>query len=154
MDATGGLRPHPDTPRGQTCAMNVAGYITRGPERALGLVEPLLVCVDEQAAESVDEQEVAFPVRQRRRQLDGGIEEAAGAARRHCRHADLELGFWVWPLPAPGPLGFVYEWPAEEIQLMRTQIDGGEILTAAPRAEELWPDGDPSSVPVRGVRAG
>jgi hypothetical protein len=54
-----------------------------------------------------------------------------------------EIGFWVWPLPPPGPLAFVYEWPAEQIKLTRAQIDAGEILAAAGQAKELWPDGDP-----------
>lgn len=54
-----------------------------------------------------------------------------------------ELGLWVWPLPPPGPLAFVCEWPSEGIGLTRTEIEADDVLAAAERAEELWPDGDP-----------
>ncbi len=53
----------------------------------------------------------------------------------------FELGLWVWPLPPPGPLAFVCEWPAEDIPLTRFEIDANEIRASAARAEQLWPDG-------------
>lgn len=46
--------------------------------------------------------------------------------------------YWVWPLPPPGPLAFVCEWPAEGISLTRAEIDAGLVLEAAARAEILW----------------
>jgi hypothetical protein len=52
-----------------------------------------------------------------------------------------ELGFWVWPLPPPGALAFVVEWPSEGIPLTSVDVDAGEIREAAARAEELWPNG-------------
>jgi hypothetical protein len=51
-----------------------------------------------------------------------------------------ELAFWVWPLPPPGPLAFVCEWPSEGIPLTSTEIDAGSIVDAAPHASVLWPD--------------
>jgi hypothetical protein len=54
------------------------------------------------------------------------------------------FGFWLWPLPPPGPLAFVCEWPARGIALARSEVDTGDILAAAERAETLWPDGGAS----------
>jgi hypothetical protein len=56
----------------------------------------------------------------------------------------FDMRFWLWPLPPPGPLAFVVEWPAEGVELTRRAIDVAELLEAATRAEELWPGGSPS----------
>ena len=48
--------------------------------------------------------------------------------------------FWLWPLPPPGLLALVCEWPAHGVSLTRVEVDAGEIVDAAARAEELWPD--------------
>jgi hypothetical protein len=50
-----------------------------------------------------------------------------------------EHQFWVWPVPPPGELTFVCEWPAEGIPLTRVTVDAGLIRAAAERAEVLWP---------------
>jgi hypothetical protein len=39
---------------------------------------------------------------------------------------------WVWPLPPPGPLQFVCEWPAAGIPQTRLDLDAGTLLDAAP----------------------
>jgi hypothetical protein len=55
---------------------------------------------------------------------------------------DRWLGhWWVWPLPPPGRLAFVCEWPAAEIGLARVEIDADAVRDAADRAEMLW-EGD------------
>jgi hypothetical protein len=46
---------------------------------------------------------------------------------------------WVWPLPPPGPVSFVCEWPAAGISLTRSEIDAQTILDAAARARTLFP---------------
>ena len=46
--------------------------------------------------------------------------------------------FWVWPLPPPGPLAFVCEWPHHGIDLTRSEIDAQVVLDAAARAQVLW----------------
>lgn len=51
-----------------------------------------------------------------------------------------EWRYWVWPLPPPGPLAFVCEWPAEGIPLTRKEIDAAAILEAAEQVETLWED--------------
>lgn len=45
---------------------------------------------------------------------------------------------WVWPLPPPGPLAFVVEWPAFGIPLSEAEVDGTAILDAAARATPLF----------------
>jgi hypothetical protein len=49
-----------------------------------------------------------------------------------------EHDYWVWPLPVPGPLAFVCEWPAHGIPFTRVEIDADRILQAVPRAQVLW----------------
>lgn len=46
---------------------------------------------------------------------------------------------WVWPLPPPGELHFVCEWPAHSIPFTRTTVDADLIRGAAERAQVLWP---------------
>jgi hypothetical protein len=50
-----------------------------------------------------------------------------------------ERTFWVWPLPPPGALEFVCEWPAAEIPLTRVELDATPIIEAASRAQRLFP---------------
>jgi hypothetical protein len=48
--------------------------------------------------------------------------------------------FWVWPLPPPGPVALVCEWPAAGLALARTEIDAQVLFDAAARARGLFPD--------------
>jgi hypothetical protein len=48
--------------------------------------------------------------------------------------------YWVWPLPPPGPVALVCEWPATDIPLSRTELDAQTILNAAERAQVLFSD--------------
>lgn len=50
-----------------------------------------------------------------------------------------QQGFWLWPLPPPGPLGFVCEWPAAELALSRAEIDAQVVIDAASRAQAVFP---------------
>ena len=52
----------------------------------------------------------------------------------------VRMVYWVWPLPPPGPVVFSCEWPSHEIALTSHQIDASDILDAATRATELWPE--------------
>ena len=52
----------------------------------------------------------------------------------------FEQSFWAWPLPPPGRLEFVCEWPSQGIELTRTEVDAGPIRDAASRAQVLWPE--------------
>jgi hypothetical protein len=46
--------------------------------------------------------------------------------------------YWVWPLPPPGPVTFVCEWPALSIGESSAELDGALIRTAAERARAVW----------------
>jgi len=47
---------------------------------------------------------------------------------------------FLWPLPPPGRLALVCEWPAAGIPLTRTDIDAGAIHEAAQRAQVIFED--------------
>lgn len=49
---------------------------------------------------------------------------------------------WVWPLPPPGPVTLVCEWPAMDIPLTRQALDAQTILDAAARAQVIFSDQD------------
>jgi hypothetical protein len=53
-----------------------------------------------------------------------------------------DQSFWLWPLPPPGPLALVVEWPSEGVELTRVEVDAAPILEAAARSERLWDDDD------------
>lgn len=63
---------------------------------------------------------------------DGG----GGGSRRY------DMRYWVWPLPPPGRVAFVCEWPVYTIPESRADIDAQLIMDAAARAIQLWPDDD------------
>ena len=46
--------------------------------------------------------------------------------------------FWVMPLPPPGPVSLIVEWPARDLPEARADLDGSAIVEAAARAEPLW----------------
>jgi hypothetical protein len=47
---------------------------------------------------------------------------------------------WVWPLPPPGTLTLVCEWPAMGIPVTRSELDAQLILDAATRAQVIFSD--------------
>lgn len=47
--------------------------------------------------------------------------------------------YWLWPLPPPGPLAFVCEWPARGIPQTRSEVDASLVCDAAEQAEIIWP---------------
>ena len=53
--------------------------------------------------------------------------------------ARFDQRYWVAPLPSPGPLPIVVEWPARGLGETRVELDGVAIVDAAGRAETLWP---------------
>lgn len=52
------------------------------------------------------------------------------------RHSRQE--FWVWPLPPPGPVAFVCEWPRYGIAESRVELEAASIRAAARNAIEIW----------------
>jgi hypothetical protein len=53
-----------------------------------------------------------------------------------------EHRYWLWPIPPPGQLAFVCEWPALQIPLTRATLDAEVIRDAARHAVVLWPAAD------------
>lgn len=49
---------------------------------------------------------------------------------------------WIWPLPPPGALTLVCEWPAAGIPLTSSELDARLILDAAERAQVIFSDAD------------
>jgi hypothetical protein len=49
------------------------------------------------------------------------------------------MGFWLWPLPPPGPLTFVSAWPARTAEERSVVADGSEVVAAAAEARQVWP---------------
>ena len=52
------------------------------------------------------------------------------------------IGLWLWPLPPPGTIDFVCEWPSEGIPETRVPVETARLLEAAACAETLWPEED------------
>jgi len=63
-------------------------------------------------------------------------------AQRGGRGGELEweFDFWLWPLPPPGSFAFVVEWPSEQIELSRHEVDASLFIEASGRSELLWPE--------------
>ena len=67
--------------------------------------------------------------------LRGGGRGGAGGSSFH-------QGYWISPLPPPGPVEIVCEWPAVGIPLARHTLDAQRIRDAAGRARAMFPVGD------------
>ena len=68
-----------------------------------------------------------------------GLYEVAGAAQEG--ESRFRQGYWISPLPPPGPVGVVCEWPAVEIPVARQEIDAQLILGASEKARAMSGDG-------------
>jgi hypothetical protein len=58
--------------------------------------------------------------------------------RGHGGRTSWSQGYWVWPLPPPGKVQLVCEWPAADIALTRREVDAQVILDAAQRAQLVF----------------
>jgi hypothetical protein len=47
--------------------------------------------------------------------------------------------YWLWPLPPPGRLLIVVEWPAKDTSEAAVEVAADPVLKAAARAVTLWP---------------
>jgi hypothetical protein len=61
---------------------------------------------------------------------------------------------WIWPLPPPGRLTFVCQWPEANIELTRYDIDAQLILDAATQAQVIFFDTLPDPMTSTDERAG
>jgi hypothetical protein len=69
----------------------------------------------------------------------GSGRSATGAAPSEPPEVRLHQGYWVSPLPPPGPVVVACEWPVAQIGLTRCEIDARSILEAAERAQAMFP---------------
>jgi hypothetical protein len=61
------------------------------------------------------------------------------------------LGFWLWPLPPPGPIRLHCEWPVAGLGLAGADLDASPLLEAAARATRIWDDGQTGAAWTRSV---
>lgn len=54
--------------------------------------------------------------------------------------ASWESTYWVWPLPPPGDLTLVAEWPIHGIEETRVILDADELRERAAESEVIWPE--------------
>lgn len=81
---------------------------------------------------------VAFGVDDEDRDPAKEISLITGGGGGSDRHSTQEL--WLWPLPPPGPVTFVCEWPAMDIHEASVEVDAESMRAAADRAERIWPE--------------
>jgi hypothetical protein len=51
----------------------------------------------------------------------------------------VERSYWLWPLPSPGDLTVVFQWPQLGIEQTTSRIDADQVVAAAGRAQPIWP---------------
>ena len=64
-----------------------------------------------------------------------------GGGRGGQDGSEFHQSYWVSPLPPPGPVAVICEWPAGQIPVVRREIDARSILDAAERARPMFGDG-------------
>jgi hypothetical protein len=79
--------------------------------------------------------------------LSGGGGGSGGESHFH-------QGYWISPLPPPGPVAVVCEWPALEVPLQRREVDAQLILDAADCARAMFADGNQARRDGRAWRLG
>jgi len=50
-----------------------------------------------------------------------------------------DMDYWLWPLPPPGDLTFVADWPLHGVAETKATIDGQRIIDCSKTAEVIWP---------------
>jgi hypothetical protein len=58
--------------------------------------------------------------------------------REHGSKTDWHAKFWLSPIPPPGEMAFVLDWPSANIHHARHTIDANMIIEASKQTEILW----------------
>ncbi len=74
--------------------------------------------------------------RGQRRPTPPAMQQAGG----HGGGGQWRHTYWVWPLPPPGSLTLVCEWPAMNIALTECELDARLILDGAERSQVIFSD--------------
>jgi len=53
-------------------------------------------------------------------------------------YGQVQFDMWLWPLPPPGRLRVVCEWPAYDIAETSVELDATELVGDAARAQPVW----------------
>ena len=67
----------------------------------------------------------------------GGGGGSAGSGR-----VTMSPGFWLWPLPPPGPMRVFVDWPALDVELSHVELSADLLRDAASRSHALWAPSD------------
>jgi len=54
-----------------------------------------------------------------------------------------DLGYWVYPLPPPGPVTVAFVWPRGQLAEQSREFDATPIIEAAAASDQLWEDNRP-----------
>ena len=73
-------------------------------------------------------------------QPDGPVfhQHGGGGGSSNRGGISMQPGYWLWPLPPPGPVRIWCEWPILDIALASKDIDALPITEAASRPTALW----------------
>lgn len=66
------------------------------------------------------------------------LRHAGGGGTSSGGDVAMKPGYWLWPLPPPGPVRISCEWPFVDIALSTVEIDGAALLDAASQVRSLW----------------
>jgi hypothetical protein len=142
--ALNGIRVWPDC-----CTLDIAMFSRRAPFHGVGrprLGLPLM----EPTAPGGFRFGVLFSDGRRATNLDRDprLPASAGPVLRtsssHGGQFHHSASLLLWPLPPPGPLTIVVQWPDQELPETSTELDGAAIRHAASEAIEIWSDLPPA----------
>ena len=66
------------------------------------------------------------------------VPSGGGGGSSGMGRVTMNPGYWLWPLPPPGPLHVFVEWPALDVALAQVELDAEPLVEAARRSQELW----------------
>ncbi len=69
------------------------------------------------------------------------ISSLRGGGTGRPGESHFHQGYWVSPLPPPGPVELVCEWPAAGIPVTRREVDSRALREAAERSRAMFGDG-------------
>ncbi len=75
------------------------------------------------------------------RPVGGPVIDALSGGWGGGEESRFHQGYWISPLPPPGPVSLVGEWPAVEIPVTCQVLDAQVILDAAEQARAMFGDG-------------
>lgn len=78
---------------------------------------------------------------QTKKEPDGPVlvQHGGGGGQAGGGRVQVDATHWLWPLPPAAPLSLFVAWPAVDIGLSSTQLDGHAITEAAAKSQSLWP---------------